>query len=152
NNDPLIVFFLLLAIYYQSAKLDPWRAGLAFGMSCNIKVFPLMLLAVFLFNWKDAGSRMRFFCSALAIGVVASVPYVFIDPVVIVKNVLGYGGAPGVWGITRLLTFSPHWVLWNMSYIENGKYLVLIIIAVLAYVMNHLEPRATLYEQCGLAT
>ncbi|HYW41257.1 MAG TPA: hypothetical protein VE959_00280 [Bryobacteraceae bacterium] len=151
NTDPFVVFFLLLAVYYASVKGQFWLAGAAFGMSCSIKVWPLVLSPVMFFYLKDWSSRFRFFLLAGAVIFLGSCPYILQDPDVLAARVLGYNSAPGCWGITRVLSFRSSWLMANMAYIRNGRYYIIVLILLVSYLLNRRQARPPLFAQFGFA-
>jgi len=102
NTDPVMVFFLLLAIYLvETEHLE--KAGLAFGMAINIKVVPLILVPTFFVYLRNYRSSLKFFGCAALIILFCWMPYLAQEPVVIIKNTLGYKGLVSSWGVSLLL-------------------------------------------------
>ena len=105
NVDSVMAFGLLLAAAACAAE-QSILCGLAFGLSCNVKIAPLLLAPAFFFFWWKRGGAFRFagavgLCVLAGWGVaLATIPGVFL------KDVVGYGSVWGVWGITYLLRMS----------------------------------------------
>lgn len=156
NTDPVMIFFVVLAVYFLtpgagSPAAGPlWLSALAFGMSLNVKVVPLVLLPVFFFYLRGASRRIQFFTIAGAVVVAGSLPYIAQDPVALASRILGYGGQYGYWGISRFLTQLPEpWRLLAPGYARWGKYLLLGAITSLAYALNRRASPPPLFLQCG---
>jgi hypothetical protein len=120
NVDSVMAFGLLLAAAACVADLSVW-CGLAFGLSCNVKIVPLLLAPVFLFYWWKRGGAFRF-AGATAVCVLAgwSAPLVAI-PGIFLKDVLGYGSVWGVWGITYFLRMSGAAGLTEITLLEPTR-------------------------------
>lgn len=109
NTDPLMIFFLVLAIYLLKMSRLNWAAA-AFGMALNIKVVPLLVVpAILLHIWsrKSARSVVLFVAIAAVVVLALSMPYVLSDPSAILKATLGYRGLYGRWGISLFLAGFP---------------------------------------------
>ena len=105
NVDSVMAFGLLLAAAACVAD-QSLLCGLAFGLSCNVKIAPLLLAPVFFLFWWKRGGALRFAGSTTVCvlagwgAALATIPGVFL------KDVLGYGSVWGVWGVTYLLRLS----------------------------------------------
>jgi hypothetical protein len=86
------------------------HAGLALGGAINVKLIPVLLIAVFVFqarSWRD----LRRFAAGLAVGAVPFVPLLLILRGRFVANVLAYKSIPNHWGFIALLEageVTPH--------------------------------------------
>lgn len=153
NTDPVMIFFLILSIYLLSNNKPVWLAGVALGMSLNIKVVCLILIPCLFFYLPDMKKRGEYF---LAVGItflVGSLPYILQgDLKIIIDHVFGYNSQYGIWGLPRLLSSSlPESLSWiNTFYQTKGKYIVLGVIALLSFWMNSSEKKVPLFIQCGL--
>jgi hypothetical protein len=103
NTDPLVVFFLVAAVYMLLVKDSEWAAGLAFGMATNIKVLPLLLIPVFFFYLGGWRRRIIFLASVSIVILIGSLPYLVQNPEAIIKGTLGYRGFPAPWGVSNIL-------------------------------------------------
>jgi hypothetical protein len=105
NVDSVMAMLVLIA----AAACTTERAivcGLAFGLSCNIKIVPLLLAPVFVFFWWKRGRLLQFgAASALCLLAGWSLP-LFTIPAVFLKDVIGYGSVWGIWGIPHFLKLS----------------------------------------------
>jgi hypothetical protein len=173
NTDPVMIFFILLSLYIIESKGPSWLAGLAYGMSLNIKVVPLIFVPVFFFYFVDlrsirrsmTASMVKFFTGTVVIVFLCSLPYVLMDPGLIAGKVLGYGSKYNRWGWPLLLHFllpSGHTKLPLLDYdsavlhqflFTYFKYLLVLIVIVLSWRMNARNTeKPSLFIQCGAIT
>jgi hypothetical protein len=109
NTDPVMIFFVVLAVYLLKTNRLNWAAA-AFGMAINIKVVPLLLVpAILIYIWsrKSARGVVLFVCIAAVVVLALSMPYILSNQLAIVKATLGYRGLYGRWGISLILVGSP---------------------------------------------
>jgi hypothetical protein len=148
NNDPVMIFFVLLSVFLLERKSPTWAAGLAMGMAVNMKIVPLVFWpAVFL--WLP-GLRRRaeyFGAAALAV-VVASSPILFQEPALLARKVLGYRSAFGLWGLSRLASFGPESLA--SAYEAAGRYVLVAVLVALAFWMNLRAEKPRPFAQLGL--
>lgn len=154
NTDPVMICFVLLSVYLLDRRGWVWAAGIAFGMSMNIKVVPIIFIPVLLLYLPTFRQQAIFSLCAAATFAVGSVPYLFQEPEFIVRRVFGYDSLYGLWGLSRLLVFGSETTgglaVLNTVYASTGKYLVLGIIVALAWWMHRYRPKISLFQQCGL--
>src|SRR5947209_8047890 len=60
NTDPVMVMFVLLAIFFVECRAAWMLAGVAFGLALSIKVVPLVLLPAFLLYLPNWTARRNF--------------------------------------------------------------------------------------------
>lgn len=104
NVDPLMVLFLAWAAVAVLLR-RPALCGALFAAACQVKVMPLALAPVFLAWWYHHDRRgLAHFSIATGAVLLAgfAVPLVAC-PALFLRNVLGYGGYWGSWGITYWL-------------------------------------------------
>jgi hypothetical protein len=82
---------------------------MAFGMALNIKIVPIIFVAVFVLKQDEPRKKLMFLGATLLVVLVGSLPFLFQDPAAIARGVLGYGGFTGRWGLSRALfaTLGP---------------------------------------------
>lgn len=107
NVDPIMTAFLVLAAVAAVKKQPAW-CGLWFALSCNSKVVALMLTPAFFLYWMalDRRGALRWtatFAGVMGLGLM--VPLIQ-TPAAFFKNVMGYGGLWGSWGVTFWLRES----------------------------------------------
>jgi hypothetical protein len=154
NTDPVMIFFVMAAVWLAGYRDKPFIAGVAFGMALCIKVAPLILVPV-LFLWLSGiKKRLAFFASAAAVSLAAWSPYVFQRPSAVLHQVFGYKGSYGLWGFSWLFRElasawpASHWI--NDGFSRFGTPLVVVAILALSVAMNRLPQKPSLYTQVGM--
>jgi uncharacterized membrane protein len=105
NVDSLVPLGLLLAgaaCVGEEAAL----CGLFIGLSCQVKIIPILLAPVFFFFWWQRGKARAFTLTAAAIGLIGWLLPLLAIPGIFLRNVLGYSSIWGVWGVTYLLRIT----------------------------------------------
>lgn len=124
NTDPLMIFFVMLAIYLTDCRANATRhritgetryritsatlGGLAFGAALSLKIAPLIFVPAFFFYLPTPKERARFFGAAAALFFVGALPYLLLDPLAIARSLFGYGSIYGNWGWSNLLIRLTH--------------------------------------------
>ncbi|MGA2937016.1 MAG: hypothetical protein ABSF52_07955 [Syntrophobacteraceae bacterium] len=105
NTDSSIAFFLTACLFLLSKKRII-QAGIVLGISLWIKLPGVLALPAIFFWLPDWEDRLRFIMAAFVVGIMTYLPVMMMDPEVIFRNVLGYGGQiivttarVPVWGI-----------------------------------------------------
>jgi hypothetical protein len=132
NSDPTMVAFIIAAVLAITTGW-PAVAAVMLALSVSIKVVPLLLVPLFALA---AGRRFFRFC--LSFGVASSLlflPGLIAAGRLMFRNVFGYAGMAGEWGIPAALMFGhPRTsVMWKIaaSYARYGKWLVVVVILLL---------------------
>ncbi len=150
NNDPVMIFFLLLSLYLLERTAPDWIAGIAMGMAVNIKVVPLVFWpAVFLWlpSWRR---RLEYFGAAVLAVVLGSAPLIFQEPALLARKVLGYPSSYGFWGISRILTRSPAFEPLSNLFQSHGRLFLVASLLGLSAWMNRGSQRTPLFRQIGV--
>ncbi len=152
NTDPVVMFFLLVAVRFtQTGKSDVW-SGAAFGAAMCVKILPVIVLPVLFFARPGLRRRAIFLGSAAAVMLVCWSPYIFRDPAAIAHQVLGYQSLYGHWGLPwvayRLAFFRD---AWHEAFQRYGSWVVLTIIAFAAWAINRRPGKPAVYAQTGAA-
>jgi uncharacterized membrane protein len=100
NTDTVMIFFVLLVVYLLVSDRPTWLAGLALGMALSIKIVPVIFIPAFLFYLPTNRKRLELMAGAASMFLVVSIPYIFQHPLLITREVLGYRGSPGRWGLS----------------------------------------------------
>jgi hypothetical protein len=148
NTDPVMCFFLVLCVWLLSLKRIPWLAGLAFGMSCNIKVWPLILAPVFFFYILKFRHRVFFSIAAGSIFLLGCMPFMAQDRALVMKSVFGYGSLFGHWGLSWLLSLTGPDKL-RIFYAEHTRDIMLGISVVCSFLMGR-KRKANLLVSVGV--
>ena len=130
NTDPTMVALLVVSILLLLQERG-FAAGLFFAASVGIKIIPLFALPFLLLVRRELRTR---FAIATAIGLLAIfAPVVAIGGPAVLRNVFGYSGFAGKWGLPALLLTIESWIatprttilfraaLW---YANDGRYVV----------------------------
>jgi len=150
NTDPVMIFFVVLAVYLLKTSRLNWAAA-AFGMAINIKVVPLLLVpAILAYIWSRKYARgVLLFVSIAAVVVLAlSMPYILSNPLAILKATLGYRGLYGRWGISLLLVGFPMSQIGHEIIYRVLQLLVIALTLALAVYLN--KRKFDLIYQIGL--
>ncbi len=135
NTDPIMMFFLVAAVYFAE-RGNIARSGAAFGLACSVKLIPLIFAPAILLCLPGLRPRSRWLASSAAVWVALSLPYLAQEPALILRSMLGYSGATGLWGFSLI---SIH------VYDPVAKW-----IALLAASCVPLMTKRRLFAQCGL--
>jgi hypothetical protein len=106
NTDPVFVMFALLSLYLLVIKRWGFLAGLSFALAISVKIIPIVALPVLLLvAVRDGRRRLVQFLAGS--GVVLAILWL---PVVVerwrpfARDVLGYKGFEGKWGLVEFAT------------------------------------------------
>jgi hypothetical protein len=102
NTDPILMFFVLLAIALIEGQRPAWLAGAALGMATGIKILPVLLAPLALLCVPGGRRRLEFCSGAVAAFLVGSMPVLFVAPELVITRVFGYGSQSGAWGLSLL--------------------------------------------------
>jgi len=142
NFDSVMVFLLLLAACACASDRPSWLGCAAFiALACQIKVVALLLTPVFAFYWLHRKLGFRFMIVA-GIGIVLGwLPGLLASPSSFMRNVFGYGGVWGIWGVTYLLRLTGysefqtiHWIQLTSAQLFVSQLLKLTIIFLVLWV------------------
>jgi len=152
NTDPVMIALVLLSVYWLQTRRALWMAGAAMGMALSIKIVPVIFIPAVLLYLPGMRQRWRYLASVAAVFVLASLPYVVQDPILIANTLLSYNSTPGLWGFSVLSVFfrdSANWGWLFRSYAAGGKVLVLAAILCLSVAINLRPNKPPLMLQCG---
>ena len=151
NTDPVMIFFVVLTVYLLKTGRLKW-AAVAFGMTINIKIVPLLLVpAILIYIWwsrKSLRSAALFGCIAAAVVLALSLPYILRNPLAIAKATLGYRGMYGQWGISRILIAFQTSMAGHAIAARLTQTLIIVLTLALAYYLN--RQKIDLVYQIGL--
>ena len=105
NTDPVMVMFLVLACV-MCVQNRPWLCGLFFGLSCQVKIIPVLFLPVFIFFWMHRRVWMAFVIPFAVTSIALCLEPLIYFPGLFVRNVISYGSFWGIWGITYWLRLT----------------------------------------------
>ena len=145
NTDPIMMFFLVGAVFFAergSTGHAGTASGIAFGLACSVKLVPLIFAPAILLYLPGLRPRLRWLAASLVVWIALSLPYLAQEPVLILRTMLGYSGATGLWGLSLASTVLGA----NHFYIPGAKWIALLAAACLPIVTM----KRSLFAQCGL--
>jgi hypothetical protein len=147
NNDPVLIFFVLLSVFLLERGAPDWAAGLSMGMAVNMKIVPLVFWPAIFLWLPSLRRRAEYFGAAVLAVVVASTPILFQEPALLARKVLGYKSAFGMWGFSRLASLAPETV--SSAYEAVGRYALVLVLVALAFWMNRRAEKPRPFAQIG---
>ncbi len=151
NTDSIMMFLLLLSLLFLQRRQAAWMVGLAFGMSLNIKLMPLIFVPLFLLFLNEPRRRLEYSIVVAATIFCAGWPYFFQNPIFIWHRAFGYNGLYGTWGISRWLRLlPPEWGIIDFLFMHNGRFLLLSSLLLNTIWMNRLRRKPDLFQQCTM--
>lgn len=106
NVDSLVVLGLLLTTLTCFSEKNAALCGLCWGLTCQVKIIPLLVAPVFFFYWWQRGQAARFFAVGVATMLAGWAWPLLTIPDVFAQRVLGYNSMWGTWGVSALLRMS----------------------------------------------
>ncbi len=154
NTDPIMIFFVLAAVWLAGYRDNAVAGGMALGMAFCIKIAPVVVVPVLFLSLPGARRRILFFGAAGAVVVAGWSPYVFQDPSAVAHQVFGYKSSYGLWGLSWLFRqLDNAWPAFHpvdRAYSERGSLFVLGAILILSIWMNRMKRKPSLYAQAGM--
>lgn len=154
NTDPVMIFFVMLAVWLTGYRDKVAAGGAAFGMAFCIKIAPVIAAPVLFFSLPTFRKRILFFAAAALVVLIGWAPYFFDDPRAVISQVFGYKSSYGLWGVSWLLRkLAVAWPAFgriNLLYSQIGSPLVLFAVTVLSYAMSRLRNKPSLYTRMGM--
>lgn len=154
NTDPVMIFFVMAAVWLAGYRDKTVAGGMAYGMAICIKIAPAMIMPVLFLSLSGARKRIAFFGAASAVALIAWSPYLFERPALVIHQVFGYKSSYGLWGFSWL--FRQMALAWpasqwlNTAFSRVGSPLVMAAILLLSVKMNRMAERPSLYTQVGM--
>lgn len=105
NVDPILALTLLLTAA-MCVSGDPALCGFFLGLSCQVKIIPLLLAPIFFFFWLQRGQLRKFFPIASATILLGWAWPLIAIPSVFIHKVLDYSSIWGTWGLSAVLRIS----------------------------------------------
>ena len=139
NTDPMMMFFVVAAVFFAergSASRFEIASGVAFGLACSMKLIPLIFGPAILLCLPGLRPRLKWLAASAVVWFALSLPYMAQEPLLILRSMLGYSGATGLWGFSLITSHADDSAIkW---------------IAILAASSLPLMVKRRLFEQCGL--
>lgn len=149
NNDPVMIFLVLLSAFLLGRSAPTWLAGLAMGMAVNMKIVPLVFWPAIFLWLPDLRRRAEYFGAASLAVVLASSPILFQDPALLARKVLGYKSAFGLWGLSRILRLSSPDALAPI-YENSGRFVLVAALLAISSWMNRRQEKPSPFAQLGV--
>ena len=154
NTDPIMIFFVIAAVWLTGYRRNIEGGGIAFGLSLCIKVAPLVLVPIFFLSIPGWRKCFTFLFAAAAVVAIAWSPFVEQQPSLVMHKVLGYKGSYGLWGFSwlfRQLGASWPTTEWlNAAFRRAGTPVLITAILALSWWMNRSGKKQSLYSQAGM--
>lgn len=148
NTDPVMVLFVLASVYLVESGRPPWLAGTALGLAVSVKIVALLFAPVFLLYLPGVRRRAEFTFAAATTAILAALPYLARDPVLILKSTFGYSSTPEHWGLSQIAaTFLPGGAY--AAYRAMGGVLAVAPVLWASFWMNRRPRKPALFSQCG---
>ena len=100
NSDPLVVAFLIWAVYCAEQRSAAWAVGLLFAAGLQHKDLAAVSGACILLSFTAWRQRILFVAAAFAGWFAFGAPYTFSFPMLIARKMLGYRSLQGWWGFS----------------------------------------------------
>jgi hypothetical protein len=152
NTDPVMITFVVLTAVLLDHRLPPAVAGIAFGMSLNIKIVPLLLAPALLLAIPTWRGRLAFGAAAALTTGIPTLPYLLVEPRLFLHQVIAYHGLFGQWGYTRLIKIflSHQWAMTAQDLARSwGRYLLIGAIAGVSLWQARYRPQTSAFWRCG---
>ncbi len=149
NTDPVMVLFVLLAVYLHVSKRPVWTVGLALGMALNIKFAAVIFTPAIFFATGGGRRRALLIVTAGLTVALASMPYLLQDPALIERKVVGYASISDFWGITRVLVAGPREL--HDAYLRYAPAVIAVGVAAVCFGFSRRRSPPSLFLQCGIS-
>jgi len=152
NTDPILMFFVLLAIELIEGQRPAWLAGVALGVATDIKILPVLLTPAALLSLPGTRRKLEFCVGAGAAFLVGSVPFLLMAPELVVTRVFGYSSQFGTWGLSllALILREDARISWlGDLYLRHGKILSLCLVVGASLWPRRRSRRNALFIQAG---
>ncbi|HZB96412.1 MAG TPA: glycosyltransferase 87 family protein, partial [Herpetosiphonaceae bacterium] len=152
NTDPVMITFVVLTAVLLDHRLPPAVAGIAFGMSLNIKIVPLLLAPALLLAIPTWRGRLAFGAAAALTTGIPTLPYLLVEPRLFLHQVIAYHGLFGQWGYTRLIKIflSHQWAMTAQDLARSwGRHFLIGAIVGVSLWQARYRPQTSAFWRCG---
>lgn len=154
NTDPVMIFFVVLAVWLAGYRDRVVAGGAAFGLAFCIKIAPVIAVPVLFFALPDLRKRIAFFVTAAVVALIPWSNYLLDDPKTVLHQVFGYKSSYGLWGVSWLLrqlaVQCPSFVGANVFFSRYGSLFVLLAVGLLSIAMQRMRNKPPLYTQMAM--
>ena len=146
NTDPVFLMFAFLSFYLLLNDRSAFVAGLAFAAAISVKIVPIVALPVLLLVAARSGRRrlLLFLAGGAALMVVLWGPVLLHRWTPFERDVLGFKGYPGKWGIVEIAAvagLSKHSI---QSLEDSGRSVLLVLSAGVPFLLAWRRKDATI--------
>lgn len=149
NTDPLMMAFVLGALFLLVAGGPAWAVGATLGMAMNIKIVPAIFIPAVCFCLGDAKKQAQVLAGAAAVFVLGSLPFLIQEPRLIWERVFEYRPYFGIWGLTRFASVLLPRAVWE-TYARYSRPVVLAVVLASSLWMNARPKKPAAPLQFGL--
>jgi hypothetical protein len=140
NTDPIMIAFVVLAVFLIERGKPTSLAGGAFGLACSVKVWPILLLPILVLGVGSIRRRIEFCAAAGFVAIFAGMPWLLWSPSLILRRVFNYTPFSGWWGLSYLYpSAAPH--------LSVPMFLCVLVVSI--YIHTRLS---SIFSQCAIAT
>lgn len=149
NTDPIVLAFVVASVFLAERSRPAW-AGIALGIAAGLKLVALLFAPAVLLWLPSARDRGRWLFAGAAAWIAIGLPYLAEQPALIIKTMLGYESAAGLWGfgLVPTLLAAPGGNALRI-YAAAAKWTALAAAAWLPLWLRSRSVRAPLFAQCG---
>src|SRR5437764_3483309 len=90
NTDPIMIAFVVLAVFLIETGKPASVAGGAFGLACSVKVWPILLVPILVLGVGSFRRRIEFCAAAAFVAILAGMPWLLRSPFLILSRVFNY--------------------------------------------------------------
>jgi hypothetical protein len=147
NTDPIMMFFVLFSIYAIQRRMPTLFSGALMGLSLSIKVVPAIFVPAALLYISGIRHKINFGVAFISFFILSGLPYIALDPFLIMRTLSSYKSYSGLWGWSRLTSLAG-----RQDSLDHAKPILIILILLFSFAMNRFRSRLPLFVQCGLLT
>lgn len=148
NTDPILALFAVAAVLLVERE-HPLLAGIAFGIACGIKLVPLLFAPAIFFHLPSLRHRAEWMAASAATWIALSLPYIVEEPALILRTILGYTGATGLWGFSLIPALLGSAGATGALYASAARWIALVAAAAAPLLQRR---RRSLFCECGFIT
>jgi len=120
------------------------------GLGACIKLTPLIFIPAAVLYLPRLRDRAYFSIAAMCVFIVSGLPYVLLEPLLVLGKLFSYQSQFGIWGWSLILRLDSQnaWIYDNFSRYAEASLIILTVL--LSIGMNVPKARLPLFAQCGL--
>ncbi len=153
NTDPIMMLFVVATVFLL-VRGSVVGSAVAFGFACGVKLVPVIYAPAMIASLPTPRSRATWVSVGAGTWIALSMPYLAQTPLLIVRTILGYGSATGLWGFylfSRLLR-EAGWGAIHTVYAPSAKWIAFLAVVTLPMALKLLRYPVDLFAQCGMVS